>query len=228
MSHVQSCIMIFARAPVAGHVKTRLAINMDETDVVNLYRHFVVDILFKIKSSGLPHKIFYDPPGTEHLMTDWLGEDNDFVLQKGKDLGERMKNAFMEAFDNNISRAVIIGTDFPDLPEAYIMDAFSRLEKNNAVIGPTVDGGYYLIGFNSDSFLPEVFTNMPWGTGTVFEKTMEMFNKLNLSVHVLPEWRDVDTFDDLKHLIQSLEKTPASAPETYSFLKNRRKGKAEV
>jgi len=220
------CIIIFAKAPVKGHVKTRLATDMDETDVVNLYKHFVSDILYKIKSTGLPHKIFYDPPGTEALMADWLGADNDFVLQKGEDLGERMENAFMKLFVNNITRAVIIGTDSPDLPEAYIMDAFSGLEKNDAVIGPAVDGGYYLIGFNKDSIVPEVFANMPWGTGVVFEKSMAILNNQNLSVHMLPKWRDVDTLNDLKYLIQSLKKNPAIARQTSSFLTNR--GKAEV
>ena len=220
MSHNQ-CIIIFAKAPVKGHVKTRLATDMDEADVVNLYRYFVLDVLYKIKSTGLPHKIFYDPPGTEALMADWLGANNDFVLQKGKNLGERMENAFMKLFINNITRAVIIGTDSPDLPEAYILDAFSGLEKNDAVIGPAVDGGYYLIGFNKDSIIPEVFANMPWGTDTVFEKTMAILNKRNLSVRVLPKWRDVDTIDDLRHLIQSLKKKPALAPATYSFLTNR-------
>jgi len=101
------------------------------------------------------------------------------------------------------------------------MDAFSGLEKNNAVIGPAVDGGYYLIGFNKDSFLPEVFVNKPWGTDAVFEQTMAILDDRNLSVHVLPKWRDVDTIDDLRHLIQSLKKNPAGARDTYLFLTNR-------
>jgi len=220
MNHNQ-CIIIFTKAPIKGHVKTRLANDMDEADVVNLYKHFVLDILYKIKSTGLPYKIFYDPPGTEALIADWLGADNEFVLQKGRDLGERMENAFMEMFSKKITRAVIIGTDSPDLPKAYIMDAFSGLEKNNAVIGPAVDGGYYLIGFNKDSFLPEVFVNKPWGTDAVFEQTMAILDDRNLSVHVLPKWRDVDTIDDLRHLIQSLKKNPAGARDTYLFLTNR-------
>jgi len=103
MNHNQ-CIIIFTKAPIKGHVKTRLANDMDEADVVNLYKHFVLDILYKIKSTGLPYKIFYDPPGTEALIADWLGADNEFVLQKGRDLGERMENAFMEMFSKKITR----------------------------------------------------------------------------------------------------------------------------
>ena len=214
------CIIIFAKAPILGHVKTRLARDMDDSVVVNLYRNFVLDIVQKIKSIKIPYKIFYDPPGTEHLMTDWLGADNKFIRQQGADLGERMKNAFTAMFEDSFTRAVIIGTDFPDLPVKYILEAFAGLEKSHAVIGPTFDGGYYLIGFNNASFLSHAFDNIPWGTNRVFQNTMALFNKKKLSVHVLPGWRDIDTYDDLKNLIKCLEKNPASASNTFQFLES--------
>lgn len=220
MSNEDSCIIVFAKAPITGHVKTRLAVNLDKTLVVNLYKNFVLDILQKIKSIKIQYKIFYDPPDTEHLMAGWLGADNKFILQQGTDLGERMKNAFTAMFEDSFSRAVIIGTDFPDLPVKYILDAFAGLEKSNAVIGPTFDGGYYLIGFNKASFIPHAFDNMPWGSNRVFKNTMALFNKVNLSVHELPRWRDVDTYHDLKDLIQCLKKNPANASNTVQFLEN--------
>jgi len=220
MNNEDSCIIVFAKAPIIGNVKTRLAIDLDESLVVNLYKNFVLDILQKIKSIKIQYKIFYDPPDTEHLMTGWLGADNKFILQQGSDLGERMKNAFTAMFEDSFTRAVIIGTDFPDLPVKYILEAFAGLEKSNAVIGPTFDGGYYLIGFNNASFLSHAFDNMPWGSNMVFKNTMALFNKINLSVHVLPRWRDVDTYHDLKNLIQCLKKNPAGASNTYQFLEN--------
>ena len=216
----ESCIIVFAKAPIIGHVKTRLAINLDKTLVVGIYKNFGLDILQKIKSIRIQYKIFYDPPGTEHLMSGWLGTDNKFILQQGTDLGERMKNAFTTMFEDSFTRVVIIGTDFPDLPVKYIRKAFTGLEKRNAVIGPTVDGGYYLIGFNKASFLPHAFDNMPWGSNRVFKNTMALFNEINLSVHVLPMWRDVDTYHDLKDLIQCLKKNPVGASNTYQFLEN--------
>ena len=80
------CISFFIRAPVKGHVKTRLAEHLNETEVLNLYTRFVSDMMYKIKSSGLNYKIFYYPKGSEALIKDWLGTDNDYVLQKGNDL----------------------------------------------------------------------------------------------------------------------------------------------
>lgn len=212
------CIAIFSRAPVNGRVKTRLSKDLDETVVVNLYKNFVLDILQKIKSSKIQYKIFYDPPDTKNVMVEWLGADNEFILQQGSDLGERMKNVFNTMFEDSISSAVIIGTDFPDLPVKHLFEAFDGLKKSNAVIGPTFDGGYYLIGFNKDSFLSHAFDHMPWGSNTVFKDTMALLNKTNLSVHVLPVWRDVDTYDDLKDLIQFLKKKPNAAPATYNHL----------
>lgn len=217
-NNITCCIAIFSRAPDKGRVKTRLSKDLDETVVVNMYKNFVLDILQKIKSSKIQYKIFYDPPDTKNVMADWLGADNEFILQQGDDLGERMKNVFTTMFENSISRAVIIGTDFPDLPVKYLFEAFAGLKKSNAVIGPTFDGGYYLIGFNKDSFLSHAFDHMPWGSNRVFKNTMALLNETNLSVHVLPKWRDVDTYGDLKDLIKFLKINSNAAPKTYQYL----------
>ena len=85
-------------------------------------------------------------------MNDWLGGQYPFYLQNGSDLGRRMKNAFKKVFEEGIQTAVLMGTDFPDLPEKIISSALSGLETHDAVIGPTIDGGYYLIGFRKKTF----------------------------------------------------------------------------
>ncbi len=220
MNNKDSCIIVFAKAPIIGHVKTRLATDLDETVVVNLYRNFVKDIIDKITDSGHVLKIFYDPPGSEPLMSDWLGTRHAYFLQKGPDLGQKMANAFSDVFNQGIVRAILIGTDFPDLPGKILTDAMLSLETHDAVIGPAVDGGYYLIGFSSDSFFPEIFNNMPWGTSAVYQKTMDVFSSSGISVHQLLKWRDIDNYDDLKNLIHSLKDHPQKAPKTYSYLEN--------
>ncbi len=219
MSKDKSCIILFAKAPIQGHVKTRLAKKVGAPVAVNLYRHFVLDIMDKITSAGHCLKIFHDPPGSLPLMEQWLGQQHNFYLQTGCDLGEKMANAFDEVFEGGTRKAVLIGADFPDLPGGFISDALEGLDTHDAVIGPTIDGGYYLIGFSSVSYIPEVFNDMPWGTSAVYSKTMRAFTASEALVHTLPQWRDIDVYDDLRDLIQSLKHHPDQATNTFSFLK---------
>jgi rSAM/selenodomain-associated transferase 1 len=220
MKKEDSCIIVFAKAPIMGHVKTRLAEDMDASAVLSLYRNFVKDIIDKIFDMGHHIKIFYDPSGSESLMREWLGDRHELVLQTGSDLGQKMANAFEYVFRNGTNQALLMGTDFPDLPKKIISDAMHVLKTNDAVIGPTIDGGYYLIGFSSATYLPMLFTDIPWGTSAVFQKTMDIFLSSGFVVHRLPEWRDVDVYDDLKDLILCLENQPDKAINTYSALKN--------
>ncbi len=218
MNKDRSCIIVFAKAPIRGHVKTRLAKNMDESVVVCLYRNFVKDIIDKVTNAGHVLKIFYDPPGSEPLMREWLGNRHAFFLQNGSDLGQKMANAFSRVFENGIQQAVLMGTDFPDLPGKIISDAVSGLKTHDTVIGPTIDGGYYLIGFSSNSYLPLAFNDIAWGTSAVYQKTMDIFASSGTTVNQLPKWRDIDVYDDLKDLIQSLKHHPQKAQNTYSYL----------
>ncbi len=218
MSKENSCIIVFAKAPIPGHVKTRLSKDMDASLVALLYQNFFRDIIDKISDMGHQVKIFYDPPGSESLMREWLGDCHEFVLQTGFDLGQKMANAFEYVFRNGTRQAVLLGTDFPDLPKEIISDAIQILKSKDAVIGPAIDGGYYLIGFTSATYLQTIFTNIAWGTSAVFQKTMDSFLSSGFAVHQLPEWRDVDVYDDLKDLIQCLKNHPDKAIHTYSFL----------
>lgn len=220
MTNDNSCIIIFAKAPIMGHVKTRLAKDMDAAMVVLLYRNFVKDIIDKISDMGHCIKIFYDPPGSESLMCEWLGDRHEFFLQTGSDLGQKMANAFEYVFKNGTHQAILLGTDFPDLPKEIISDAIHVLKSKDAVIGPAIDGGYYLIGFSSATYLHTIFSDIAWGTSVVFQKTMDIFLASGFVVHQLPEWRDVDVYDDLKDLIKCLKNHPDKAIHTYSFLED--------
>ncbi len=195
-----SLILLFIKAPVKGRVKSRLAAVLDEDTALELYRNFVLDILDTIEQTSHPYRICVQPPDSIPAVADWLGRHHHFMPQDGNDLGERMGKTLHQVFAEGYDRAVLIGSDIPDLPAAILDDALSGLSDNDAVIGPAKDGGYYLIGFRINTFFPDVFHAIEWSTAAVFSRTMEVFAEAGLRVHALPAWRDVDTSEDLRDL----------------------------
>ncbi|MHC4738892.1 MAG: TIGR04282 family arsenosugar biosynthesis glycosyltransferase, partial [Planctomycetota bacterium] len=139
--------------------------------------------------------------------------------QSGKDLGERMKNAFLRTFGNNFTRVIIIGSDSPDLPADYINLAFSALLTHDVVIGPSDDGGYYLIGFCKKAFLPGALEGIGWSGESVCEQTIRILRKYKRKVYLLPQWYDVDTVADLKLLLQRNKNTSFIKSATMSYSK---------
>lgn len=195
-------IMLFVKAPQRGRVKSRLAAALGEDAALEIYRAFVKDMVDTLDRVALRTTICVDPPESLPAVSVWLGERRSYEVQIGPDLGERMEHAFRSAFNNGSTRAVLIGSDFPDLPAEILTRAIEELERHDAVIGPAADGGYYLIGFRSGSFRPEVFRDIRWSTPAVFEETMSIFARTGSRVHILPQWQDVDTIDDLRNLYE--------------------------
>jgi len=194
------CLLFFIKNPERGKVKTRLASAVGGEMAVRLYKRFLLEMLSTLnKGTFLFYLCFYPADALEGLRN-WLGEDYLYMPQQGEDLGERMKNCFMEALAMNFKRVVLIGSDIPDLPLEFIEEAFRSLNENDAVIGPSLDGGYYLIGFKDKKFSPKVFKGIPWSTERVFEQTMKILGREGLTVHTLQPRRDIDTIEDLKSL----------------------------
>jgi rSAM/selenodomain-associated transferase 1 len=212
------CILVFVKLPETGKVKARLSRDLDEDAVCSLYNFFVLDLLDTLKRGSYTFRICFYPPETEEKVAHWLGRDLFYMPQAGKDLGERMKNAFINTFSQGYSEVLLIGSDIPDLQGGIIEEAFEGLKKNEAVVGPAFDGGYYLIGFKKDTFLPEIFQGIHWGTDTVFAKTMEIFKRNSYRVHVLRKWRDVDRIEDLRALFDKNRNTEFSGSRTMIFL----------
>ncbi|MEK6744724.1 MAG: TIGR04282 family arsenosugar biosynthesis glycosyltransferase [Nitrospirota bacterium] len=194
-------ILLFVKAPIRGQVKSRLAAVLGQDAALELYRNFVLDILSSIETSGIPFRICYHPPDSGETVRNWLGGHLQYMLQEGDNIGERMERAFLRAFSEGATRAVLIGSDIPDLPPALLQDAVGRLDRTGAVIGPAEDGGYYLIGFRSDAFLPEIFQGPEWSSDTVFRTTLQIFARAHQQVSLLTPWRDVDTVEDLHDLM---------------------------
>jgi hypothetical protein len=211
-------ILLFLKAPEKGAVKSRLAAVLGEDAALELYRNFVLDMLETIDRSGLPCRVCYHPPDAGESITAWLGRHRSYLAQSGDDVGERMEQAFRRAFAGGISRAVLIGSDIPDLPETVLSGALGSLAASDAVIGPARDGGYYLIGFRRDRFVPAVFHGMPWSSDSVFMRTMRTFAEAGCRVQVLPAWRDMDTAQDLKDLMERPQAPGSGASRTMMYL----------
>jgi uncharacterized protein len=194
------CVILFLKAPEKGRVKTRLAASLGEEMVLDLYRCFVEDSIQTIAGGGYDMLICYDPPSAHPWISQWLGERHPLLPQSGGDLGERMQNAFRTAFSRGCCAALIVGSDIPDLPSRFYGEALAALRDHDAVIGPAHDGGYYLIGFKRERFLPDAFTGISWNAPEVFTRTLVILGNAGCRVHLLPPWRDVDTLEDLRAL----------------------------
>jgi rSAM/selenodomain-associated transferase 1 len=218
----EQVILLFIKAPVVGQVKSRLAADVGEETALVLYKNFVLDIVNTLEGGGYSFRICFYPAEGEKVISEWLGPHYQYMPQRGNDLGAKMENAFHCIFSEGAARGVLIGSDIPDLPSAMIYEAFELLKYNDAVIGPAADGGYYLIGFNRDSFLPCVFDGMSWSTDTVYQETVRVLQDASLHIHSLPLWKDVDTLDDLRSLLERNEDTMSVQSKTMEYLRNTR------
>jgi len=214
------CVIMFVKSPEIGMVKSRLAASVGDNFVLDLYKCFVSDMMEMFSRSEYPLIIFFHPPESRQKIVQWLGDTHILLPQIGDNLGERMKNAFRTVFSQHLGSALLIGSDSPDLPSQIIDEALTSLRDHDAVVGPSYDGGYYLIGFRADTFLPQVFDRIPWSTSEVFLQTTDVLKKAGHRVHVLPVWRDVDTFDDLKSLFLNSRNTPFGKSATVRYMEN--------
>jgi rSAM/selenodomain-associated transferase 1 len=211
-------VLLFIKAPIKGQVKSRLAADVGEETTLELYKNFVLDIVETVEKSAYPFRICFYPAESEKNVAAWLGQQYLYLTQEGSDLGLRMGNAFRRIFLEGFTSALLIGSDIPDLPSAVIQSAFESLKKNDVVIGPAADGGYYLIGFNNNSFLPRIFQGIAWGTNTVFLKTLDILKGASLRVHLAPEWKDVDALGDLRDLYERNRDTAFDKSRTMTYL----------
>ena len=209
------CFLLFAKSPDPGRVKTRLAAKVGMTAAAELYKCFVEETAGLLKKLGLDFRLYFWPPETKDIFIAWLGSDINYLPQSGNDLGQKLKNAFEDTFNNGYKSVIAIGSDSPDLSMDFLKQARSALVSHDAVIGPASDGGYYLIGFNKDSFATEVFDEINWSTNSVLEKTINKFNSMKINFFELPKWHDIDNLADLKLLIKRNKNTAFKTSKTY-------------
>ncbi len=206
MDSEKNCVLLFLRAPEKGMVKTRLARVLGDEAALEHYKDFVEKEIGTLSKGNFETVVCYCPPESKTAVQTWLGIGLKLIPQSGKDLGERMADAFSNAFSMEYEKVLLIGSDLPDLPLEIINEAFEELDRADAVVGPALDGGYYLIGFCRGSYSKNAFRDIPWGESSVFGKTLLRFEEESLRRHELPPWRDIDDYRDL---LRYLEKNGA-------------------
>lgn len=195
-------LIVFAKAPEPGAVKTRLTGLLTDDEAARLYDAFLRDSLDAYARLGVAVRL-YLAPSSGDLPDDLVSDGATLYTQRGEGLGERMLNAFVETFLAGFERAVIIGTDHPTLPLAFVERAFDELASPfTTVLGPSDDGGYYLLGMNE--VYPRLFQGMSYSHDEVFADTLERAHATPASVSILPPWYDVDTPDALRRLAADL------------------------
>ena len=195
---------VFAKYWEPGQVKTRLAQDVGSLSACQIYENFVRHLLQKFSTMDLRRVIAITPSSSLDFFRAEFGNRWDVEEQSDGCLGQRMSHFFKSAFqDKGLQRVVLIGTDSPHLAPAVIHDAFSRLGHSELVLGPTPDGGYYLIGMSK--FHPEVFAQINWSTPEVLSQTLAQAEQNQISYQLLPEFDDIDFVDDLHNVINWVE-----------------------
>lgn len=198
---MSTCGILFAKDPRPGQVKTRLHACCTPAAAAALYRAFVLDSIALLRACAAQVKVVaYAPAGAEEAVRELAGAV-ELVPQPEGDLGQRMDCLMRWGFARGAERALIIGSDSPSLPPAYLDQALELLRQREVVIGPSTDGGYYLIGLRHPA--GELFAGIEWSTGKVLQQTLERLGGRSLGL--LPPWYDVDTPQDAGWLKVHLE-----------------------
>lgn len=195
-------LLIFARVPEAGRVKSRLAQDLGDEKTLEVYEAMLRDLLDSIGPAADEMEVEVLWTGTDQVTGATLERyfgDLPLARQAGETLGDRLAVAFSERiFFHRAEKVIAIGTDDPSLTRDAVERAFRLLESCDWVIGPAEDGGYYLIGCRAGSFESDVFKDIEWGTSAVLEATVSKIRELNATIALLPHRRDIDMVEDLR------------------------------
>ena len=216
-------LVVVAKEPVPGKVKTRLYPELSPVIAADLYRCFLRDRIQEVSTlNEVDRTIAYTPENAKKTFTRLALDGFKLFAQQGKHLGERLNNIFLEKLSQGYKAVSIVDSDSPDLPKSIIKESFDLLSSKQAdvVFGPCHDGGYYLVGMRKPH--PELFRNIPWSTENVLSITLEKARKMGLNVKLLSAWNDLDTFEDLLQFYTKYKNRllPKKFPgnKTFSFL----------
>ena len=186
----KSLVIVFVKNIKLGTVKTRLAKTIGDYGAFEVYSELVKITEKATENLAVDIRIYFS-----NAIVDTKWKNHSKTIQKGKDLGERMLNAFKDGFNDGYNHIVLIGSDLPDINSNHILDGLDALDANDVVFGPAEDGGYYLVGMSK--LLPEIFQNKPWSQPELLKITLEELKQTKTQVGILETLNDIDTYEDL-------------------------------
>lgn len=209
---MDTAVLVFAKVPRPGSVKTRLTPTLSPSEAARLYTAFLRDTLRRVTRLEADVQLYLAPPLPDGEL-DAVPSGVDVHVQAGDGLGARMEQAFRETLEGGYGRVIVMGSDHPTLPRSFLRRADQALQNPASLcIGPTEDGGFYLLGMSA--FYPQLFDDMSYSHSEVCADTLARAGRTGADVTVLPQWYDVDRPHDLDRLLTDLDKRPADAPNT--------------
>lgn len=196
-----NALVVMAKAPIPGAVKTRMTPPLSAHQAADLSRALLLDLLDHLRTlDGVGRFVAFDPAGAAPLFEKIVPGGFVSFPQQGDHLGERMRRALERVLGQGNRSVVLIGSDFPVFPIRWLEDALSWLNGSDdcVVIGPSRDGGYYLIGMSR--LVEELFNDIPWSSESVLAATLEKLERLGIQPRLAPQWFDFDTIADLRDL----------------------------
>ena len=192
---------IFLRTPKPGRVKTRLAKDTGKDIAALTYRLCANNIIRECSglSRDICKYIFFDDINDFKLIKNWAGKQFVYVEQDPGTLGQRLEHAISTMLSHGHEKVLVLASDTPDLSSNIILNAITLLNNNDVIVGPSCDGGYYLIGMKKMYY--QLFRDIPWSTGKVLQETLARASEMGLSIGMLPELIDIDTIEDLRAYI---------------------------
>ena len=209
---MDTALLVFAKVPRPGEVKTRLTPALSAAEAARLYTAFLRDTLRQVLRLNADVRLYLAPPLPDGEL-DAVPSGVDVHVQTGDGLGARMEQAFRETLGDGYGRVLVMGSDHPTLPRSFLRRADQALQDSGSLcIGPTKDGGFYLLGMSA--FYPQLFDDMSYSHPKVCADTLARAGRTEADVAVLPPWYDVDRPGDLERLLTDLDDRPADAPNT--------------
>src|SRR5262245_46866251 len=210
-------LVIMAKAPRRGAVKTRLASSLSPEAVTDFYCCLLDDTLALARSLNDVEVAIMCPESDVKELAQLAGREAMVVAQKGQGLAAGLTSVFSHFAGNHQRRTIAFNSDSPHLPRSVLQHAFETLATHDMVVGPTHDGGYYLVGAKASR--PTLFANDGMGTATALERLLSRTRDLNLSVSLVDSFYDIDVADDMTRLAEELRLAPEKAPRTAQWIK---------
>ena len=218
LSQPANALVILTKAPQPGQSKTRLVPRLSYAEAADLARALLLDQLQNLATFGGARLfIAFTPENAAGFFEGFIARGFTCFAQRGQSLGERMSHAFEHLFASGFENIILIGSDLPTLPVRFFQQAYAWLEKSaDVVLGPSADGGYYLVGMNR--MITAIFDEISWSSADVLSQTIHKLHELSLKHELLSEWYDIDTEKDLERLQSEAKWREVVMKNTFALL----------